>query len=521
MPLSYRSAEPNRVMKVTEPQKTDWRTRVFDSLSFPTLVLDTNRVIVSANRKFLEKTGAGEDEIVGKTCREIVSEYLHDDGLTCSSKTCPLERTIQSGTGHSILRQIRSGGDPPRWEDRVFSPILDDEGRVIYIIESFRDVTKTIQMEQAFYGMRELLDRVILNSVSAIVAADRKGQIMLMNPAAENLFERPFQSEQRINIRELYPEGVAQEIMQQLRGDCCGGRGKLTVTKVSILTSSGEKIPVEMTAAIIYEHGQEMATMGIYNDLRDRIALDNKLKEAEALVLQSEKMASLGRLAAGVAHEINNPLTGILLYGNMMMEKLEDAHPMRTSLNYILEDAGRCKDIVQHLLAYSRQSTTSRELFPTNQLVEESLNLIRDQKLFINVQIRRELAEEPLPLFADRQRLRQVIINLVMNAIDAMNQNGTLTLRTYASQDGRHICLEIADSGSGIPKENLSHIFDPFFTTKEPGKGTGLGLSTAYGIIKDNGGEISVKRTGPEGTTFLITLPLASQSATGMPESIG
>jgi two-component system NtrC family sensor kinase len=261
--------------------------------------------------------------------------------------------------------------------------------------------------------------------------------------------------------------------------------------------------------------------MGIYNDLRDRIALDNKLKEAEALVLQSEKMASLGRLAAGVAHEINNPLTGILLYGNMMLEKLEADHPMRTSLTYILEDAGRCKDIVQHLLAYSRQSSTSRELFTTNQLVEESLNLIRDQKLFINVQIKRELTEEPLQLFADRQRLRQVVINLVMNAIDAMNRNGTLTLRTYADDDGTNACLEIADSGSGIPRENLSHIFDPFFTTKEPGKGTGLGLSTAYGIISDNGGEITVKHTGPQGTTFLIILPLASQTAMGMPESIG
>jgi two-component system NtrC family sensor kinase len=508
-------------MKPKEPQTIDWRTHVFDSLSFPTLVLNPDRVIVSANRKFLEKTGTTEDEIAGKTCREIVLEYLHDDGLTCTPKTCPLDQTVQSGTGHSILRQIRTNNYAPRWEDRVFSPILDEEGQVIYVIESFRDVTKSKQMEQAFYSMRELLDRVILNSVSAIVAADRKGQILLMNPAAENLFGHSFRSEGQFNIKELYPEGVAQEIMQQLRGDGYGGRGKLTVTKVNILTSTGEKIPVEMTGAIIYEHDQEMATMGIYNDLRDRIALDNKLKEAEALVLQSEKMASLGRLAAGVAHEINNPLTGILLYGNMMLEKLEADHPMRTSLTYILEDAGRCKDIVQHLLAYSRQSSTSRELFTTNQLVEESLNLIRDQKLFINVQIKRELTEEPLQLFADRQRLRQVVINLVMNAIDAMNRNGTLTLRTYADDDGTNACLEIADSGSGIPRENLSHIFDPFFTTKEPGKGTGLGLSTAYGIISDNGGEITVKHTGPQGTTFLIILPLASQTAMGMPESIG
>jgi two-component system NtrC family sensor kinase len=310
--------------------------RVFDSLSFPTLILNPDRVIISANRRFLEKAGAGEQQIVGQTCREVIGMYLDDGGLACNQDTCPLEQTLKSGTGHSILLQIRDKDGDTRWEDRVFSPVLDEDGHVIYVIESFRDVTKSKKLERAFFSIRELLDRVILSSVSGIVAADRKGNILLMNPAAEKMFGYRFLPNQHLNIKDLYPEGVARQIMKDLHSDHRGGPGKLTPTKVNIKTASGVSVPVEMTAAIIYEQDIEIGTMGIYNDLRERIALDKKLKDAEAQVLQSEKMASLGRLAAGVAHEINNPLTGILLYGNMLLEKISPTDTMHSGLNNIL-----------------------------------------------------------------------------------------------------------------------------------------------------------------------------------------
>jgi signal transduction histidine kinase len=261
--------------------------------------------------------------------------------------------------------------------------------------------------------------------------------------------------------------------------------------------------------------------MGIYNDLRERLSVRNKLEEAQAQLGQAEKMASLGQLAAGVAHEINNPLTGILMYGNLLKEKLQGDPLLQDSLNYILEDAERCRDIVKNLLAYSRQSSTSRERFSLNTLIDESFTLIRDQKLFINVTIRKFLSGDSLLVKADRKKMSQVVINLIMNALDVMEKKGVLTVRTYRDVENKLACLEISDTGSGIPKENLTRIFDPFFTTKEPGKGTGLGLSTAYGIVKDNNGEIFVKETGPEGTTFLVMLPLDLDSPTLAPDSIG
>jgi two-component system NtrC family sensor kinase len=213
-------------------------------------------------------------------------------------------------------------------------------------------------------------------------------------------------------------------------------------------------------------------------------------------------------LAAGVAHEVNNPLTGILLYASMALETIGKEDPLREHLAYIVEDVNRCKGIVKNLLAYSRRSTTTKEIIPLNDLVHQSLNLIRDQKLFGNIVVTKELSEDIMLIHADRNQLAQVLINLIMNACAAMNGEGVLTFRTYRDKPNKRAYLEVSDNGCGIAEENLRKIFDPFFTTKEPGKGTGLGLSTSLGIVQECGGHLSVKETSAQGTTFLVDLPL-------------
>jgi signal transduction histidine kinase len=240
----------------------------------------------------------------------------------------------------------------------------------------------------------------------------------------------------------------------------------------------------------------------------EKMAAEKKLEEAVIHMARSEKMASLGQLAAGVAHEINNPLTGILLYANLALERLDQVDPLRKHLETVLDDAERCKDIVKHLLAYSRQQSPAKEIFYVNSLIEESLNLIRDQKRFLNIKLVRDMSNDMLLIRADKNQLSQVIINLVMNAVDAMERKGTLTFRTFFSKSNQKICIEVSDTGCGIPEENLSKVFDPFFTTKGLEKGTGLGLSTSYGMVQENRGHISIKETSPRGTTFLIELPL-------------
>jgi len=492
-------------MNEKAPEVEDWRFRVFDSLSFPTLILRPDKVIVTANERFFDKSGVRPEDIVGKTCHEI----FYNSKEPCSADLCPLPGVLANGEGHSILREVTRSNGEKIWEDRVFSPIQDDAGNIIYIMESLRDVTRVKTLERTLEETREFLEKVIQSSASAIVAADLNGTILLMNKVAEDLFGFSLnQMKEKKSVIDLYPPGKAKELMREMRDERRGGKGKLPPTKVSILNVKGEEIPVEVTASIIYEQGKEVATMGIYNDLRERLAVEKTLKETQAQLAQSEKMASLGQLAAGVAHEVNNPLTGILLYASMALEQIDKSDPLREHLAYIVEDVNRCKGIVKNLLAYSRRSTTTKEIIPLNDLVHQSLNLIRDQKLFGNIVVLKELSEEMMMVHADKNQLAQVLINLIMNACAAMNGEGVLTFRTYRDKPNKRAYLEVSDKGCGIAEENLPKIFDPFFTTKEPGKGTGLGLSTSLGIIQESGGRISVKETGPQGTTFLVELPL-------------
>jgi len=219
-------------------------------------------------------------------------------------------------------------------------------------------------------------------------------------------------------------------------------------------------------------------------------------------------MASLGQLAAGVAHEINNPLTGVLFYASLIQERTDLDEKIHEDLSYIVEDANRCKEIVKSLLVYSRTAGTKKAIVQFNDIVEQSLNLIRDQKKFRNIKIKRALSPEMMLIHADKSKLNQVIINLVMNAADAMKNAGTITLSSYKMEAIKKVFLEIKDTGNGILHKDLRRIFDPFFTTKEVGKSTGLGLSIVYGIIQEHDAKISVKKTGAKGTTFIIEFPL-------------
>jgi len=478
-----------------------WRARIFDSLSYPSVVIAPDKSLVGANKKFYDTYKLSRKDIVGKMC---FNTFLYKD-TPCNSEDCPISKVLKNKASHSYTIKHQY-----KWEERFFSPIFDDDGEVAFVISSIRDITRTKSLENQLIGVKEFITRVMYSSASAIVAADRQGNIELMNSVAKELFGDYNGGEGKItHTEQLYPPGKAKEIMKMLRNEKIGGKGKLIIPKTTIVNSRGEEIEVEMSAAIIYDDtGQESATMAIYNDLKDKIKVEKQLKETQNQLAQSEKMASLGQLAAGVAHEINNPLTGVLFYASLLLERQDLDEGAKEDLSYIVEDANRCKNIVKSLLVYSRSTDSTKNIVQINEVVEQSLKLVRDQKKFRNTKIIRYLADEMMLINADTNKLNQVIINLVINAADAMEGSGKITLNTYKDKLHKKVFLEIKDTGDGIPRENLSRIFDPFFTTKEVGKSTGLGLSIVYGIIEEHGGTISVKKTGAKGTIFIIELPL-------------
>jgi signal transduction histidine kinase len=240
--------------------------------------------------------------------------------------------------------------------------------------------------------------------------------------------------------------------------------------------------------------------------------MEKKLQETHLQLVSSEKMASLGKLAAGIAHEINNPLGGILIYSSLMMEDLTEEDSRRGDLARIVQEAGRCKEIVKSLLEFARQTEPKMEPTDVNRAINDGLFFLVNQALFHNIKIVKKL--DPFLPFVrgNASQLKQVFMNIIVNAAEAMHGSGTLTITTSPAPDRKAVNVEFTDTGEGIPEENLTRIFDPFFTTKEVGKGTGLGLATSYGIVEDHGGKIGVRSKVGEGTTFAIELPVHQEA---------
>jgi len=235
---------------------------------------------------------------------------------------------------------------------------------------------------------------------------------------------------------------------------------------------------------------------------------DNRLKElAEKTILRSEKLASIGRLAAGIAHEINNPLTGILTYSSLLLEELKGT-PYEEDLKVITEETLRCRKIVRGLLDFARDYKPEKVSVNLNTLIEETLQILENHVSFQNIKIVKNLDQNLPEVRIDADEFRSVINNLAVNAADAMPHGGQLTISTSYDSEAREVIIRVADTGVGISEENLKRIFEPFFTTKEKGKGTGLGLAMAYGAIKRHNGRIDVKSKLGEGTEFIIRLPV-------------
>ncbi len=232
-------------------------------------------------------------------------------------------------------------------------------------------------------------------------------------------------------------------------------------------------------------------------------------------IAQAERLASLGKLSAGVAHEINNPLGAVLALTALTLEDLKPDDPARENLEEVVRQTERCRNIVRGLLEFARQSEPHVEPLDLNRVLEETLGLVARQSMFFNITVIKELDPDLPRVMGDRSQLQQVFMNLLLNAVQAMEEKGTITLASRQA-DG-FVEVSITDTGCGIPPDKLGRIFDPFFTTKPSGKGVGLGLSIAYGIISKHGGDIRVESEVGKGSTFTVRLPVIQPPAADAP----
>ncbi len=238
----------------------------------------------------------------------------------------------------------------------------------------------------------------------------------------------------------------------------------------------------------------------------------DELQKSQHQLIQSEKLSSLGKLSAGIAHEINNPLTSILLNSHLILEKLKNGDVLHEHIKMIIDETSRCSLIVKGLLEFSRQSLPEKKPAEINKVIEETLLLFESQILIYHVEIKKDLGTDLPTIMIDINKIKQVFTNVILNALEAMPNGGILSISSQVSADGESLDIAFQDTGCGISKENLGKIFDPFFTTKGT-QGTGLGLSVSYGIINQHNGKINVESNIGAGTVITISLPLNNSTA--------
>lgn len=389
----------------------------------------------------------------------------------------------------------------------------DSQGNVVGYEGLNVDLTQRKLMEKELQEAYDFMNKIIQSSPNAIMATDLKGNIMLWNRAAEEtLGYSAWEVIGKMNIDKIYPEGMARKVMQMLRSSEYGNVGRLRSYPMVYVRRDGEVVEGTLSAALIYDSkGNEIASVGSFVDLRERLEMERALRRTQEQLLQSEKLAAMGRLTSQIAHELNNPLYGIMNTLELLKTEISLQSKRRKILEMAHSETIRLSEMLRKMLSFSKPDQEERQPVEINSVIDEILLLHEKQFKENDIKITSTFAKGLGLVNASKNQLRQVFLNMIANARDAMPSGGTLTVTTSGNSD--EISVEISDTGIGIADENISRIFDSFFTTKDEVKGVGLGLSVCYGFIKDHGGDIKVKSQVGAGTTFTITLPVSANAA--------
>lgn len=470
------------------------------------MVFDEHYLIEFSNSMATDITGYPREKLLGMDFNILLNERdrrflkgMHSEVGEDESRRVCVEMEIITSQGET------------READVCITIARGDDGGVktyAYI----RDITQRKKMEREIREANQFLSKLIESSVDCIVVTDMEGNILIFNKGAEELLG--YEASEvigKMNVKHIYPPGVAKEVMEKMRSSEHGGVGKLKSLPIIHKNRYGEVIDGSLSACIIYDDkGSEMATVGIFTDLRPRLNMEKKLRETQQQLMQSEKLAAMGRLTSQIAHELNNPLYGIMNTFELLKTEIAPDSKRRKILDMSLSETVRVTEMLRNMLSFSKPKEEERREIDINKLLEDILLFLEKQLWESNIKVKTTFNSTLCPIQASPNQLRQVILNIIANAKDAMPKGGTLTLETI--ENAKDVVITIQDTGIGIPDHIQNKIFEAFFTTKQEVKGVGLGLSVCYGIIKDHGGDIRVTSSPGKGSVFSIALPKAHRA---------
>jgi two-component system NtrC family sensor kinase len=586
------------------------------------LVLDDRYNVEFANSMALDLTGHSDKELMGldfltlldKDDRKFLLD-LYEDGKDAEGRRVCTQMELRTAS-----QQKR------RCEVCISATSFAEGAKKTYVY--IRDLSERLRMENKLREANEFLSNLIETSTDGIIAADMKGRVIIFNKGAEHLLG--YKAEEvlgKFNVANFYPPGVARAIMRRLRSKEYGGKGRALPHRIIGVSKTGEHIPITLSSALIYEGGQETASVGIFYDLREILRAQEELLESEAKfrelfetvrhglyfssregkflecnqamvemlgyqdkgevlaidlardlyldasdrlefqrmieaeeyvkdyevqfkkkdgepltvmltahvskdragtvlgyqglfvniterkrleqqLFQSEKLAAMGRLTAQIAHELNNPIYGVMNCLDLLKSEVPESSSKRRFLDMATSETKRISELLRGMLSFFRPDEDVKSLVNLNGVIDDVILFVGKQLHEFKIHVVLDLAEEMPKVFASGNQMKQVLLNLIMNAKTAMPRGGTLRIATRAI-DGK-VQFNVSDTGTGIPEDIRDRIFEAFFTTKSDVKGVGLGLSVCFGIIRQHNGEIEVESEIDVGTTFVVTLPLQS-----------
>lgn len=373
-------------------------------------------------------------------------------------------------------------------------------GYVAVAVENARLYQSLEQKASQVERLKDFSESIIDSLKIGVATVDRESRVESWNPPLEELLDVRRNEAMGRKLYELLPGDLAAEIASRsIDGHVSG------IYKFPLNARGGRRLVLNVSIApLVGKNGARLGRLILLDDITQRVRLEEQ-------ILQTEKLTSLGLLAAGVAHEVNTPLAVISNYIQMLAKQIPGDDPRQRTIDRIVKQTFRASEIVNNLLNFSRTGGSEFREIDLNAVLEETLTLVQHPLRTVRVSVLRNFGTELPLVLGSTTRLQQVFLNLFMNARDAMPEGGMLEVRTGVRNGS--VEVEVTDTGTGIPPENLNRIFDPFFTTKASGRGTGLGLSVSYGIIKEHAGKVDVHSTPGKGTSFRLEFPVARKAA--------
>lgn len=502
---------------ITERRRTEERVRVADErleylISSASVVLYSAEVHGNYPATFISSNIA---QLTGYEAKEFLDnsdfwyEHVHPDDRQIADTEVP--KIFEKGL-HIYEYRFRCKDGEYIWVRDEMKLVIDEAGKPMEIIGVWLDITERKQAEEALLQSEERYRTILEEMDESYYEVDLAGNFTFVNDALCRRLGHSREELIGMNYRAYTPKERTENTFKTFNQVFRTGQPLEGIPAVAVASDGSLRFVERSIFPITNEEGKTIGFRGISRDITERKLAEEERRQLELKAQITSRLASVGEMAAGVAHEINNPLTGITGYAQLLMERKNLPADVRSDLEAINDGAQRVAGIVQRLLAFSRQTKPQRKLVDINELIESTLILRAYHLRVSNIDVVTRLAPDFLETVVDPGQIQQVLLNLIVNAETEMNLahgKGKLTITTEKTD--KTIKVSVKDNGPGIKPEIMDRIFDPFFTTRDVGQGTGLGLSLCYGIVAEHNGKIYAKSQPGKGATFIVELPIVTE----------